>query len=375
MRPIALSLALICAPALALAQAPQGGPPSALQTAPQNIKWPDIDGFRSASAALTAAPKTEIANGVLTATVMTPDKDKGFYRGVRFDWSGMISSVRMNATEFYGLWFDWVADDVRDFAFFGDKIVAAPNTAAVGPADAYDATNPVGWAAAAPGGLFLKIGVGMLRKPAAGGNYSQFGVYEPVNLGDWKVVTGKDRVEFTHTVADPASGYGYVYRKVVRLTAGKPQMLIEHSLRNTGVKTISTVAYNHNFVTFGGAAPTGPGLTVTTPYAITTPQPVNPESATVSGGRLTYSRALVGEQRLAATIEGYPVGAGPYDVGVHNAAGAGFHVNSATPISKLALWSIRRTVAAEPFVSLSVAPGKTIDWTFTYTYARPAAAK
>ena len=362
MRALALASLLMLGPVAALAQ-----PPAQAPQTPTNV--------RDAKALLAAAPKAQITNGVLKATVLLPARAKGFYRGVRFDWSGMLSSLTYGDQDYYGLWFDHVADNVRDFLFDKDQLIAAVNTGAVGPAEVYDGESPASWAEAPAGGSFLKIGVGMLRKPAAGGNYSQFGVYEPVNLGDWKVVTGKDRVEFTHTVADPASGYGYVYRKVVRLTAGKPQMLIEHSLRNTGVKTISTVAYNHNFVTFGGAAPTGPGLTVTTPYAITTPQPVNPESATVSGGRLTYSRALVGEQRLAATIEGYPVGAGPYDVGVHNAAGAGFHVNSATPISKLALWSIRRTVAAEPFVSLSVAPGKTIDWTFTYTYARPAAAK
>ena len=371
MRPIALSLALICAPALALAQAPQGGPPSALQTAPQNIKWPDIDGFRSASAALTAAPKTEIANGVLTATVMTPDKDKGFYRGVRFDWSGMISSVRMNATEFYGLWFDWVADDVRDFAFFGDKIVAAPNTAAVGPADAYDATNPVGWAAAAPGGLFLKIGVGMLRKPADGANYNSFNNYELVDGGTWKTVAAKDRVTFTHTIANSATGYGYVYTKEVRLVAGQPVMTISHSLRNTGAKPIETTTFNHNFLTFGGA-PTGPGLTVSGGF------PIKPEralagAATFDGTKLTYSRQLTGVERFSTSLGSFNPPNGKYDVSIANAAGASVRVEGDVGMSQMQLWSIRRTVAAEPFITISAAPGQTKRWTFRYTYAAPPA--
>jgi hypothetical protein len=364
MRILGLASILILAPVLAAAQAPTPAAPRPPPPTPTNV--------RAATAMLAAAPKSQIDNGVLKATVLLPDKDKGFYRGVRFDWSGMLSSLKYGDQEYYGLWFDRVADNVRDFLFDKDEIIAATNTGAVGPAEVYDGEAPASWAEAPAGGGFLKIGVGVLRKPAAGGNYSQFNVYEPVNLGVWKVVTAKDRVEFTHTVTDPASGYGYVYRKVVRLVAGKPQMQIEHSLKNTGTKPISTTAYNHNFITFGGE-PTGAGLTIKTPYAITTPQPVNADNATVAGGALTYTRALVGEQRFSASIEGYPPGAGPYDVAVHNAAGAGFHVVSATPMPKLALWSIRRTVAAEPYVTLQAAPGQTIAWTFTYTYAKGAA--
>lgn len=361
MRLLGLASLLLLAPVLAHAQAPAAAPQS--PPAPTNV--------RDAAAQLAAAPKAQIGNGVLKATVVLPDAARGFYRGVRFDWSGMLSSLKYGDQEYYGLWFDRIADNVRDFLFLDGGVTVANNTGAVGPAEVYDGEAPASWAEAPAGGTFLKIGVGMLRKPAAGGNYSQFGVYEPVNPGVWKTVVNKDRVLFIHTVTDPASGYGYVYRKVVRLVPGKPQMVIEHSLKNTGTRPISTVAYNHNFLTFGGE-PTAAGVKITTPYAITTPQPVNPDNATVSGDTLTYSRALTGDQRFAATIEGYPAGAGPYDVAVHNAAGAGFHVVSATPMSKLALWSIRRTVSAEPFVSLRAEPGQTIDWTFAYTYAKSA---
>lgn len=363
MRLVGLASILLLTPALAQAQAPAAAPQPPPAPTPTNV--------RDAAAQLAAAPKAQIGNGVLEATVLLPDREKGFYRGVRFDWSGMLSSLKYGGQEYYGLWFDRIADNVRDFLFLDGGVTVANNTGAVGPAEVYDGEAPASWAEAPAGGTFLKIGVGLLRKPAAGGNYSQFGVYEPVNPGVWKTVAKKDRVEFVHTLADPASGYGYVYRKVVRLVAGKPQMVIEHSLKNTGTRPISTVAYNHNFLTLGGE-PTAAGVTVRTPYAITTPQPVDPAAATVSGGTLTYSRPLSGEQRFAATIEGYPAGAGPYDVAVHNAAGAGFHVVSATPMSRLALWSIRRTVSAEPFVSLKAAPGQTVDWTFTYAYAKAA---
>jgi hypothetical protein len=34
-----------------------------------------------------------ISNGQLKATVYLPDAHSGFYRGTRFDWSGVISSL------------------------------------------------------------------------------------------------------------------------------------------------------------------------------------------------------------------------------------------------------------------------------------------
>src|SRR5262245_8293430 len=41
----------------------------------------------------TSAPQAEISNGVLKAQFYLPDAQKGFYRGTRFDWSGVIGSL------------------------------------------------------------------------------------------------------------------------------------------------------------------------------------------------------------------------------------------------------------------------------------------
>ena len=58
----------------------------------------------------------------------------------------------------------------------------------------------------------------------------------------------KDAVEFTQELHDASSGYGYIYHKKVSLAAGKPQMLIEHSLKNAGTRSIHTNVYDHNFL-------------------------------------------------------------------------------------------------------------------------------
>src|SRR5579871_1412213 len=106
-------------------------------------------------------PETELSNGEIRLKVYLPDAKAGFYRGTRFDWSGMIGSLVYKGHEFYGPWFQRVDPVVRDFSSEGAEIVASPCTAAVGPAEEFvtDATQPLGYQEAKPGGTFVKIGV------------------------------------------------------------------------------------------------------------------------------------------------------------------------------------------------------------------------
>jgi hypothetical protein len=38
-------------------------------------------------------PQAEISNGQIRAKLYLPDASKGFYRGTRFDWAGVVSSL------------------------------------------------------------------------------------------------------------------------------------------------------------------------------------------------------------------------------------------------------------------------------------------
>ena len=327
-----------------------------------------------AAAALAAAPKAEISNGVLKATVLKPDAEAGFYRATRFDWSGIVSSLKLGDQEYYGLWFDQMAPNVRDFVLYEGKLVAGPNTAALGPAEAFDPNDPPGFKVAAAGAPFLKIGVGLLKKPEGADAYNSFRLYDIVDGGAWKTTTARDRVTSTHTLSNAASGWGYVYAKAVRLVPGKPQMVIEHSLKNTGAKPIKTSTFNHNFLTLGGL-PTGPGLTVEAPFDLTTRQPIRGDAARIEGKRLIFSRELADGQTAQAALEGFGPTAADHRFSVMNATGAGYSVTSDQPLSSLFFWSIRRTASAEPYITLAAAPGETVKWTTTYTYAAPKAGR
>ena len=195
-----------------------------------------LAGLALAAGLLFAAdfPQAQITNGQIRARVALPDPHKGYYRGTRFDWSGVILSLEYKGHNYYGPWFEKTDPKVRDFVYDGPGIVAGPSSAITGPAEEFSTNNRgLGYDEAKAGGTFIKIGVGVLRKPEAG-NYNNYSLYEIVDPGKWTVKRNSDSIQFTQEVTDPSSGYAYIYRKTVRLTKGKPEMVLEHSLKNTG---------------------------------------------------------------------------------------------------------------------------------------------
>ena len=341
------------------AQAPVAGQPAIAKTL-------------NAVEALATAPKARISNGILDATILLPDAQRGFYKGTRFDWSGLVASLKRGRQEYYGLWFDRIAPDVRDFVFDGETVTAGPNTALVGPAEAFDVQDPPGWQGAADGAGFLKIGVGVLRKPADGAAYSPFRSYDIINGGRWTIHPARDHIEFRQTLTDPATGFGYVYRKIVRLVPGKPEMRIEHRLTNTGTRSLSTQMFNHNFLTLGHG-PAADGFRVAMPFAIGTTRQPDATAARIDGNAIVYRRPLKPAEVVALPITGYGAQAVSYDFRLMDAHGTGVTIKGDRPLSRLQLWSIRPVVAIEPYVSLVIDRGQTVRWSFAYHYSAAGA--
>jgi hypothetical protein len=321
---------------------------------------------RAVNVAQTPHPEALISNGQVRARLYLPDAARGFYRSTRFDWSGVIASLEYRGHQFYGPWFTRTDPPVRDFVYKGDEIVAGAQSSVTGPAEEFQ--PPQGFAAAKPGGTFVKIGVGVLRRPSDA-NYSGYANYDIVDAGKWTVTPAADRVTFVQEVNDPASGYGYRYEKVVSLTNGKPELVIAHSLTNTGRQPIQGTQYNHNFLTLDRAA-TGPDFVITVPFAIQTTTPPDPAAAEIRGNQILYKKLLTGEERVTFNITGYGNDAKDYDITVENkATGAGFRVTADRPLARMAFWSIRSVISMEPFVDISTAPGGTTTWRLTYTYS------
>jgi hypothetical protein len=313
-------------------------------------------------------PSVQIANGPIRAKIYLPDGNKGFYHSTRFDWSGMIGSLEYKGHNFYGPWFDSIDPAVYDFDYDDHGIVSAPFTAGIGPAEEFNTDGKaLGFDDAKAGGTFVKIGVGVLRKPDDT-KYDYSKAWEIVDPGKWTVKTSPDSVEFTHTLTDPGSGYGYVYTKTIRLVKGEPRMIIAHVLRNTGTRSIQSTVYNHNFTVLDRRAP-GPDFTVTFPFQIQATREPAKDLAEIRGNQLVYLKTLVDKDRATATIRGFSDSPKDYDIRVENTKiGAGYHVTGDRPLSNVGYWSIRSVLAVEPYIAMSIDPGSDFTWTLTYDY-------
>lgn len=310
-------------------------------------------------------PSVVLTNGVLKASMYLPDVERGYYRSTRFEWA-VLSALEFKGHSFYGPWFSKYDPAVGNFEFRGSDIVVGDHNLISGPVEEFSV--PLGYADAKAGGTFVKIGVGHLRKPADGAPYRFSNFYDVVDAGKWSSKSTADSVEVTHVVADAGSGDAYQYTKTTRLTAGAPQMVIEHRLRNTGTRLLESSTYNHNFMVMNGQ-PTGPGLVFTAPFALTTARPPDPAFAEIVGNRFVYKKELQVGDQVSSRLEGFGATAADYDFRIESArAGIGVRIRGDRPLSNMVLWSIRPTFAIEPFIALSIKPGEEFTWTYTFDY-------
>ena len=297
-------------------------------------------------------PEAEISSSLIQAKFHLPDPQRGYYRGTRFDWSGAIYSLKYKGHEYFGPWFEKYDPKTHD--------------AIMGPVEEFRTKDAgLGYAEAKPGETFIRIGVGVVRKPEEP-QYRTFNTYEILDHGKWSVKKGSNWIEFTHQLADK-TGYAYVYRKRMRLDKSKPEMVIEHSLKNTGKKAIETSQYNHNFFVIDGQ-PTGPDAVVKFVFEPRATRDLK-GMASVGSRQLTYTRELEKGQSVFTEIEGYGSTAKDYDFRIEQRkAGAGVHITGDQPINKIVFWSIRTTLCPEPYITMNVAPGAESKWKINYRF-------
>lgn len=309
---------------------------------------------------LASAPHIDITNGPIAARIAPPDPERGFYRGTRFDQSGVITSLRFHNRQYYGPWFDRTADYVRDYAYDASgEVVAGPDSAVSGPAEEFAPLNFVPHP-----GLFVKIGVGVLRQPDNAA-YDHYRHYQIVDQG--RRTTERTRSSVTFTQMLKSGDMAYIYEKSLRLVDGKPQLIIGHHLQNTGKQTIDTSVYDHNFLRLvAGNA----GIRVHFAFPITTADPPAPNLIHLKDGTMTYLRSMTSKERVSFPIKGFGASAADYDIKVEDSAsGAGVRIQGDKPLTMVNIFSIDKVQAVEPYIAVKLAPGQEIRWRYVYTFA------
>lgn len=295
-------------------------------------------------------PQTEISTRLIRARIYLPDSKKGYYQGTRFDWSGNMPSLVYNGHEYFGQWFKNYSPQIHDVI--------------MGPVEEFTALD---YPEIKPGNSFVKIGVGVLTKPDDQ-PYTFSRLYTVVNPGKWTVNPKHDQVQFIHELNDKE--YSYKYEKIVQLIKDKPELLLAHTLKNTGSRTIETSVYDHNFFVID-KQPVGPGYVVRLPYNIKS-EGVDKISdfSEIRGKEIVYLRNVNTDENIYyKNLAGYGPGAGDYDIRIENlTTGAGVRITCDQPFLKLAFWCCATTLCPEPYIKLKVEPGKEISWNIRYEF-------
>lgn len=294
-------------------------------------------------------PEANITNGIIKANLLLPDAQNGYYRGARFDWAGVISTLDYKGHSYFGQWFEKYSPTLHD--------------AIMGPVDAF---YPVGFDEAKAGEQFLKIGVGMLVKQPEP-KYSIAAPYEIAQSGKWTVKKKSNRITFTHRLE--ANGYGYIYTKTVGLVKGKPVLMLSSKLKNTGTRPIETNVYNHNFFVMDQVT-TGPDYVVTFPFPVTGELTAGKDLGRLVGNQLVYDKPFVkGNTVFSPGLMGFGPDAKDYDIRIENQkTGAAVRITGDQPLLKMVFWSAFKTVCPEPYIAINVKPGETHKWNINYEF-------
>ena len=288
-------------------------------------------------------PQATIQNGQVTAKLYLPEPTAGYYRGTRFDWSGVIYSLQFAGHEYFGEWQE------SDDPYLHDRITGPVESYSVGPHQQ-------------AGETFLRVGVGVYEKAAAGAKHP----FHIVDHGKWGVKSGKNWIAMSHEVNNGKTAYRYVKR--LTLTPGRAELVIDHFLNNTGLAPIETQVYNHNFFVMD-QQPTGPDFVVGFPFELTAERDLGGFGA-VRGKNLVYLREIPAGDYMISTFRGFETD-DPRHHGFwleNRKIKAGVRMVTDRPLAKLQLWSPHTTICPEPFIDLKIDPGHADRWSIRYTF-------
>jgi len=293
-----------------------------------------------------------LSSGPLDAVLFLPDAQTGYYKGPRFDWSGVVACLSMNGHTFFGEW--------------GTTYDPTATDAITGPVEEFrHPTSELGYDEATPGGNFVKIGVGLLRR--IDDKPYKFGVdYPIVDSGKWSVKTHKNSVTFRQELHTQL-GIAYIYEKILTLD-GKGRILrLEHHLKNVGAKPIETRVYDHDFFMLDGKQ-TGPSMQVHFPFVPALDKPIDPERAVIQDTTLKFV-APIERRGVQGYLTGYSDKVSDYDFTFEDKdLGIGVEQTSDSPIALSYFWSTSKTVCPEAYIKISVAPQTTQSWTINYRF-------
>jgi len=300
----------------------------------------------------TPASFARLSNEHLTLTLSRPGAPDT-YCGTRFSWAGIISDVTCGAHHLFSPW-----QPGRLSLSLHDNVSGTAGEFGMGTAGM---PPPLGFDEARPGDGFMKIGVGILRRPDDR-PYEFSGTYELIDTAPWQTEIDGARIAMRQALS--FNGFGYDYTHTIALSPDQPGFVTRHTLTNIGYKPIHQTHYSHNFISFNRQH-VGPGYDLTFPFA---PGPAFDldSPACLSGNTLTFRQPL--NSPVFAMLDGFNGAISDNQVTVRHAASAlGLRIIGDRPIVRYHFFAAPGAVCPEPFVEIRLAPGQSTTWQHTYT--------
>lgn len=289
---------------------------------------------------------TTLSKGSTRLTLARPDVPEPYYRGTRFDRSGIILSLESGGHSFVSQWFLHYDPYMHD--------------AVGGPAEEF---TQVGYDSTDISGGFLKVGVGLLARRSE--DYDRFKLYDVLDEGTRSFRATEDTAEFRQIL--DAGGYGYDYIKTLAI----PQdgiLRIGHSLRNTSSKPLDLYVYNHNFFVLDGAS-IGKDTVFRFPFKPDGHWRAEYDCVALTDSGVGFSRDLEpGESVFMGDLRP-DVPQEKYNFLLSNRAkGLSVDVRSDAAMEYAVFWCNHEVACMEPYTRLHIGAGCTSEWYVEYRF-------
>ena len=296
--------------------------------------------------------QTSLHSPQLKVTLYEPDAQHGYYRGTRFDWSGLISRVDYSGHTF--------------FSQFKQEHDPLNHDDICGTAEEFGIESAPSYATAKPGEPFIKIGIGVLEKPDDS-PYEFWKRYTIRTPGLWHETHSARKIKYRQKLQGP-NGWSYDYTKIIELAPNAPELKIIRRLKNTGSQDIQTDQYCHNFLRIDDT-PAGTNYTLEFRFAPTFGKDSQTQGCMeIQNRSLLFTKNPPPEKGIWLRLEGFSQREDNSIRIVNHSTGAAMTMTTDQPLSKFVFYSSGGVLSPEAFVKVSIPPGHTQEWTTTYRF-------
>ncbi|MBP5721845.1 MAG: hypothetical protein J6W82_12410 [Bacteroidales bacterium] len=285
----------------------------------------------------------EIRNGGTVARLADPRNAEPYYRGTRFDRTGIVLELLSHGHCYVSPWFKSYDPYKHD--------------AVCGPSEEFTQS---GYEPGEGGKPFLKPGVGLLA--ADGLPYDRFRLYRILDPGRFSLeLTGRAEAVFGHEL----DGH-YAYSKLLSLPE-EGHLRLEHEMRNTGTRDLGFYVYNHNFFVLDGAF-TGRATGFRFPFKPEGDWRAPYDCVALTGDGIAFSRDLEEtESVFMGNLHPAAPSGGGHSFELRNAAnGLGVRAECDAPMEYAVFWSNHEVSCIEPYIRFDIPPGASARWSIDY---------